>query len=134
MTFDQLTNLVLENTNIIPDMEVYVLSKKFNLRDVKGGKLYHGSKTDILVGEYLIPYHVKNFKESQEYVSVTSSFTLAKYWASQIKRDGPIFIYEIAIPDTDLEIWRVSLENQGESFTLQEGRTKRALIIDKTII
>ena len=46
--------------------QINVMGKKFTWNDLKGGKLYHGSKTDLDVGEYLIPQENTNFEESSK--------------------------------------------------------------------
>ena len=114
--------------------QINVMGKKFTWNDLKGGKLYHGSRTDLEVGEYLIPQENTNFEESDKSkISITSDYDRAIYWAKQIKSNQPIYIYEVE-PIGDIDIWRVSLAEMGTKFTLWEGRVNEAKIINKYIV
>jgi hypothetical protein len=113
---------------------VNVMGKSFTWNELNGGKLYHGSRTELNVGDILTPQKNRNFKQSDDNkISITSDYNRAKYWASQIKSDNPIYIYEIE-PMGEIEIWRVSLTKQGTMFDLWEGRVNNAKIINKDIL
>ena len=123
-----------ENINELNPSVVNVMGKSFTWNELNGGKLYHGSRTDLDVGDILTSQKNRNFKQSDNNkVSITSDYNRAKHWASQIKSDNPIYIYEIE-PMGEIEIWRVSLAKQGTMFDLWEGRVNNAKIINKYIL
>lgn len=111
--------------------QINVMGKKFTWSDLKGGKLYHGSRTDLEVGEYLTPQENNNFEESDKSkISITSDYDRAIYWGKQIKSNQPMYVYEVK-PISDIDIWRVSLAEMGTKFVLWEGRVNKAKIINK---
>lgn len=114
--------------------QINVMGKNFTWDNLKGEKLYHGSRTNLEVGEYLIPQENTNFEESDKSkISITSDYDRAIYWAKHIKSNQPIYIYEVE-PVGDIDIWRVSLAEMGTKFTLWEGRVNKAKIVNKYII
>ena len=123
-----------EDINEINPSVVKVMGKSFTWNELNGGKLYHGSRTELNIGDILTPQENINFKQSDgKKISITSDYNRAKYWASQIKSDSPMYIYEIE-PMSEIEIWRVSLAKQGTMFDLWEGRVNNAKIINKDIL
>jgi len=131
--FNQFVNESVDINNLTP-ITINVMGKQFTWNELNGGKLYHGSRTELNVGDLLIPQKEQNFKESDKNkISITSDYNRAKLWVLKIKSDNPIFIYEIE-PISDIEIWRVSLAKQGTKFDLWEGRVDSAKILKKDVL
>lgn len=128
-------DIILDNhINEWKPSTVIVVGKLFNWNDLNSGKLYHGSRSELSVGDILEPQSVHNFKESEKNkISISSDYARSKYWAEQIKSDNSVYIYEI-IPLSKIDIWRVSLAKMGTKFDLWEGRVTKAKIINKIII
>lgn len=130
-------NQFINENNIINKLKpsiINVMGKSFTWNKLNGGKLYHGSHTELNVGDILTPQEKKNFKQSDENkISITSNYDRAKYWTIKIQSDSPIYIYEVE-PMSEIEIWRVSLAKQGTVFDLWEGRVFNAKILNKDIL
>jgi hypothetical protein len=95
------------------------------LSEVEGGKLYHGSASNLEPGTLLEPGHGKNFKQSaSDAVSITSDYERARYWARKAAKKGEGFVYEVA-PQGDVVAHSANL---GKNIVLMEGRVRAAKI------
>ena len=97
------------------------------LGTVLGGRLYHGTGSALVPGTVLEPGHSKNFRQSGQFVSITSDATRAWYWA--YKAGFPreqIHVYEVEALG-EVTCWRAGLADCG-GWILWEGRVSRARI------
>jgi hypothetical protein len=107
---------------------VTVMGRAFQLSEVSGGQLFHGSRHRLAVGTVLEPGHNRNFVQSStDTVSITSEPGRAQHWAEQ-SGAGPHFIYEVE-PLGAVDVWRAGLADQGQSFRLFEARVPQARIV-----
>jgi Rifampin ADP-ribosyl transferase len=95
-----------------------VQGKDFTCGQVRGGKLYHGTKSSLPEGTTLKPGHGKNFKQSGEVVSMTSEVGRALMWAQKAGATEP-HVYEVE-PIGPVTLRRVCPADYGKSFDLLE--------------
>lgn len=106
-----------------------VQGRRFTLGQVSGGRLLHGTRAKLEVGDVIEPGHARNHKQSPKaQVSITSVRSDAIYWGRKAAGDGPVYLYEIE-PLGYVDPWNSGLAEHGTSFNLFEGRTARARIV-----
>lgn len=97
-------------------------------QQVIGGKVYHGSRVELAVGDRVRPGWGTNHDRSPDgAICVTSSLDLALYWA-QLGGYGRVFVYEVE-PTELIEVWRCSLDAQRRLVRLMEGRVTSARVV-----
>lgn len=121
------TNQTEDPTSVAwQDQPMKVEGRSFTLGQVSGGKLYHGSPTELPVGTLLEPGHGTNYKQSSPTdVSITSNAHRARTWVTE--DSAASYVYEIE-PLGPVAQWRTGLAEYGESFHLWEGRVGSARI------
>lgn len=95
---------------------------------ILGGKVYHGSLTELQPGDRVVPGWPSSHAASpSSSICVTSAVDLALYWA-QLGGYGKAYVYEV-VPEGLIDVWRCSLDTDRQMVRLQEGRVRSARIV-----